>query len=187
MLDLIATVLLSHSLASEMTAQRPNLRSLQRGANHDGVIGAFIVFFFVFFGIAICTAVYRSCSEEADEEQPLASRTMTTTSSDTNNNGTTATGQRRSSNTNLDVEVPSKIQERQKIERQLITRHYIEEDDAEHIECAICLSAFVKGQEVAQSVNSECTHLFHTDCIIDWLLTHNACPECRRDFLAPTP
>lgn len=45
--------------------------------------------------------------------------------------------------------------------------------------CAICLEAFEKGDRVALSRNKSCSHIFHVDCITQWLMKHNDCPCCR--------
>jgi len=49
--------------------------------------------------------------------------------------------------------------------------------------CSICLGDFEIGEEVGCSHNGECTHVFHKECIVDWLLIRNQCPVCRRDFM----
>ncbi len=70
--------------------------------------------------------------------------------------------------------------------------------------CAICLDEYEKNDRVCWSSNKECTHVFHEDCIQQWLMTsgkkrstnkyfskhptdkellENAdCPCCRQDF-----
>ena len=37
--------------------------------------------------------------------------------------------------------------------------------------CSICLSHFEMEEQVAWSSNTACTHVFHTECIQDWLMT----------------
>lgn len=54
--------------------------------------------------------------------------------------------------------------------------------------CAICLDAYKTGDTVVWSNNSECQHVFHTECILDYLVHHKEeskapCPCCRRQFL----
>jgi hypothetical protein len=49
--------------------------------------------------------------------------------------------------------------------------------------CSICLETFQKGDEMCASPNRACSHIFHRDCILDWLLTHEICPICRRNYL----
>jgi hypothetical protein len=49
--------------------------------------------------------------------------------------------------------------------------------------CSICLESFQNGDEMCASPNQACSHVFHRDCILDWLLTHEICPICRRNYL----
>lgn len=51
--------------------------------------------------------------------------------------------------------------------------------------CAICLTNYSIGCYVSWSKNSECTHAFHRDCILMWLLKKEEplCPCCRREFV----
>lgn len=37
--------------------------------------------------------------------------------------------------------------------------------------CVVCLNTFNKGHRVTWSSNSACSHLFHEECILDWLKT----------------
>jgi Ring finger domain len=44
--------------------------------------------------------------------------------------------------------------------------------------CAICLSSFKINQLVCES-DGQCAHMFHVDCMKQWLLCHDTCPLCR--------
>mmetsp|Transcript_15759 Transcript_15759/g.43479 ORF Transcript_15759/g.43479 Transcript_15759/m.43479 type:complete len:375 (+) Transcript_15759:142-1266(+) len=46
-------------------------------------------------------------------------------------------------------------------------------------ECPICLDEFRAGQIISYSPNPECCHVFHHECIKEWLLRHTNCPFCR--------
>lgn len=48
-------------------------------------------------------------------------------------------------------------------------------------ECSICLEEFSAGLEV---VLMPCSHLYHKDCIVEWLKRSHLCPYCR--FKLPT-
>jgi hypothetical protein len=53
--------------------------------------------------------------------------------------------------------------------------------------CAICLSHFKPQQLVCASNNSSCQHVFHKDCMVDWLMKHHDnCPMCREVYLLKT-
>jgi hypothetical protein len=53
--------------------------------------------------------------------------------------------------------------------------------------CAICLSHFKPQQLVCESNNSSCQHVFHKDCMVDWLTNHHDnCPMCREVYLLKT-
>mmetsp|Transcript_7301 Transcript_7301/g.11083 ORF Transcript_7301/g.11083 Transcript_7301/m.11083 type:complete len:271 (+) Transcript_7301:237-1049(+) len=47
--------------------------------------------------------------------------------------------------------------------------------------CPICLLNYEDGDIV--STGSKCEHLFHKDCISQWLEKHSSCPCCRSDML----
>ncbi|XP_005178296.1 mucin-2 isoform X2 [Musca domestica] len=51
------------------------------------------------------------------------------------------------------------------------------DEDAE--KCAICLSLFEIENDVRRL---PCMHLFHTDCVDQWLVTNKHCPICRVDI-----
>jgi hypothetical protein len=53
--------------------------------------------------------------------------------------------------------------------------------------CSICLSHFKPQQLVCESNNSSCQHIFHKDCMVDWLMKgHDTCPMCREVYLLKT-
>eukprot|EP00550_Attheya_septentrionalis_P000267 CAMPEP_0198291868 /NCGR_PEP_ID=MMETSP1449-20131203/9236_1 /TAXON_ID=420275 /ORGANISM="Attheya septentrionalis, Strain CCMP2084" /LENGTH=327 /DNA_ID=CAMNT_0043990553 /DNA_START=114 /DNA_END=1097 /DNA_ORIENTATION=- len=55
-------------------------------------------------------------------------------------------------------------------------------DDAQHkLICAICIADYEEGEMVA--TGTTCSHLFHTECLLDWLDKHDACPYCRKDMM----
>ncbi len=77
------------------------------------------------------------------------------------------------------------------------------------ISCAICLTEYEKCDRVCWSSNAECTHVFHEDCILQWLtssgkkrsmsqyftkhptdaklLENEFCPCCRQEFICVNP
>jgi hypothetical protein len=48
--------------------------------------------------------------------------------------------------------------------------------------CCICLEDFRVGERLCRSYC--CPHVFHLDgCMLEWLMSHDECPVCRRDYL----
>ena len=50
--------------------------------------------------------------------------------------------------------------------------------------CAICLEEFMPSDFICMSNNPKCEHVYHRQCIFNWLLDNEDCPCCRRDYLA---
>ena len=65
---------------------------------------------------------------------------------------------------------------------QMFTSYWLPEGEHE-AECCVCLDKYEAGDTICASKNTECTHVYHKDCVMDWLKNHNQCPLCRTDLL----
>ncbi|XP_041356123.1 uncharacterized protein LOC121373517 [Gigantopelta aegis] len=62
------------------------------------------------------------------------------------------------------------------------TKRCTDVDDPYHMEkCTICLCEFEDGEDVRRL---PCMHLFHIECVDQWLSTNKKCPICRVDIQA---
>ena len=46
--------------------------------------------------------------------------------------------------------------------------------------CSICLSDFLENDPISKL--SQCNHLFHHQCVLDWIKINAICPLCRKDI-----
>jgi hypothetical protein len=50
-------------------------------------------------------------------------------------------------------------------------------------ECCICLDGYTAGEVICASKVKECEHVFHKDCLLEWIKNHDPCPLCRVDLM----
>jgi len=58
-----------------------------------------------------------------------------------------------------------------------------EEDSDVDMECSVCLEVFEAGDKLSWSRNLKCEHVFHQECLMPWLMTHDECPYCRTKII----
>jgi Ring finger domain len=50
--------------------------------------------------------------------------------------------------------------------------------------CSICITEYEVGERLVRSPLEECPHVFHEDCMLQWLATgRKTCPTCRKWFV----
>jgi hypothetical protein len=50
--------------------------------------------------------------------------------------------------------------------------------------CCICLEAYRPGDTICAATTTSCDHVFHEECILEWLQNdHNDCPLCRTGLM----
>lgn len=50
-------------------------------------------------------------------------------------------------------------------------------------ECSICLDRYEAGDTVAFARVDGCEHIFHEECLVQWLADHDDCPLCRKKLV----
>ncbi len=56
-------------------------------------------------------------------------------------------------------------------------KHLITNNNLEHQEsCVICMETF---QMYDRIITLECNHIYHSQCIIEWIVRSSSCPKCR--------
>ena len=59
-------------------------------------------------------------------------------------------------------------------------KHIQKYESRKETECAICLETF-KGIDIIKAFY-KCEHIFHKDCLKNWLKRSNVCPLCKHDL-----
>lgn len=50
-------------------------------------------------------------------------------------------------------------------------------------ECCICLDGYTPGDTICLARTDECEHVFHRDCLLEWIKDHDCCPLCRAELV----
>ena len=72
-------------------------------------------------------------------------------------------------------ERPLSDEEREQISKRTLIQS-CRDEDGEKYTCSICCCDVVAGDEVKEL--PVCTHMFHSNCIDDWLKVKPRCPNC---------
>jgi hypothetical protein len=65
-----------------------------------------------------------------------------------------------------------------KVKKHLLKNMKIVEGDIDQPECAICLDNFNAGEKINE-LKCNTIHVFHHDCMLEWVKTNDICPMCR--------
>lgn len=52
-----------------------------------------------------------------------------------------------------------------------------------NFECPICLSEYIPGDVICIAKKPVCDHMYHIECIVEWLQKQSCCPLCRNDLM----
>ena len=58
-----------------------------------------------------------------------------------------------------------------------------DDDDDDGNTCSVCLEPFSVDEVLSCSKPFKCKHIFHSECLIPWLMKHEDCPCCRTTLL----
>ncbi|PIA56917.1 hypothetical protein AQUCO_00700934v1 [Aquilegia coerulea] len=75
-------------------------------------------------------------------------------------------------------QVPANKGVKKKVLRSLPKMEYNGEVNGKLVDCVICLTEFMEGEEIR--ILPQCGHGFHVGCIDTWLGSHSSCPSCRQ-------
>ena len=59
-------------------------------------------------------------------------------------------------------------------------KNIIKYDSRKEEECPICLNSFKRIDII--KVFNKCEHIYHKNCLLDWLKRSNICPICKHDL-----
>lgn len=63
-------------------------------------------------------------------------------------------------------------------------KEFKKEEGDQPEDCAICLEAFKEGDgKLIAELNCNNKHIFHVDCMSEWVKKNDVCPLCRQRIL----
>lgn len=74
-----------------------------------------------------------------------------------------------------------------KISSEILNKYFALKDytqfkmETQEHECCICLQNFMDGEKCRELF---CFHVFHQECLDLWILEHQTCPVCRKEYIA---
>ena len=57
------------------------------------------------------------------------------------------------------------------------------DDSTTPLVCPICYEEYEKNESISISRNDECHHVYHVECILQWLMDNDDCPMCRCKYI----
>ena len=63
----------------------------------------------------------------------------------------------------------------------LISKANISKEIEHDSNCAVCLEAFDSTDSEQNQIQLQCSHHFHLNCIVPWLMENNVCPLCKNE------
>ena len=144
--------------------------------------------------------------QDGEETTAATTTTRTTVATRTTKWRTLTSLFRRKEEENKDEDIKKKGMEEQT--QTTCTIEMVEKRNVP-IFCAVCLDSYEVSDQVCWASNKECTHVFHADCILQWLVSsgkkksmdqifekhpsdakliqYRQCPCCRQDFISVKP
>ena len=76
-----------------------------------------------------------------------------------------------------------RCKDKQKIRLLNDTINYMDNESVESVvgECSVCLDSLNNSEELIQLV---CGHIYHKECVHEWISRKNTCPNCRKSILS---
>lgn len=75
----------------------------------------------------------------------------------------------------------NRCKDRQKIRLLNDTINHMDDIESVVGECSVCLDSLNNSKELIQLV---CGHIYHKDCVYEWISRKNTCPNCRKSILS---
>eukprot|EP00980_Cylindrotheca_fusiformis_P008458 scaffold1786_cov138-Cylindrotheca_fusiformis.AAC.16 len=119
-----------------------------------------------------------------------SSSSSTTTTTSTSSSSTRSNSTLNDANTDTDGSVQSRAEDTTPAPLEPLEDHQQKQQNetksSSMEDCCICMEGYTAGESICAARNTECDHVFHQSCVINWLQHHNQCPLCRVDLMTTT-